>query len=99
MQYLLFNLTAYVIFSKLRKVIILDASSTDMIRIEKSLQAMVSCLCVIENHDNRLLWCLTTTGYVSLVHDSCNSCSSLFVLRTISVCICLQCMLSLISGN
>ena len=55
LQYLLFNLTAYVIFSKLRKVIILDASSTDMIRIEKSLQAMVSCLCVIENHDNRLV--------------------------------------------
>ena len=46
---------AYVIFSKLRKVITLDESSTDMIRIEKSLQAMVSCLCVIENHDNRLV--------------------------------------------
>ena len=55
LQYLLLNLTAYVIFSKLRKVIILDASSTDMIRIEKSLQAMVSCLCVIENHGNRLV--------------------------------------------
>ena len=55
LQYLLFNLTAFIIFSKLRKVITLDASSTDMIRIEKSLQAMVSCLCVIENHDNRLV--------------------------------------------